>query len=392
MRDSASRLRIVVLGYLVRGPIGGMAWHHLHYVLGLARLGHDVCFVEDSDDYASCYDPQRHVLDTNPSYGLRFAESLFRRVKLADRWAYHDAHTSRWLGGAADHVIDFCDTADLLLNVSGVNPLRPWLTQIPTRVLIDTDPVFLQIRHLTDPAARRAADQHTAFFSFGENLGTGRADCPCDGFPWQPTRQPIVLDQWPVLPGRPHGRFTTVMQWDSYAVCQYEGRRYGMKSESFQSFLELPRRTDVVLELAVGSSTAPRDLLRNQGWTLRDPLEVTRDPWSYQEYIQNSKGEFSVAKHGYAVSRCGWFSERSAAYLASGRPVLLQETGFSDWLKTDGGVVGFNTVDQALAGLADITSRYEYHCRAAREIAEKYFNARTVLPDLLQRAIHFSTT
>lgn len=388
MPDSASRLRIVVLGYIVRGPIGGMAWHHLHYVLGLARLGHDVCFVEDSDDYPSCYDPHRHTIDTDPSYGLRFAERLFRRVGLADRWAYHDAHTSRWFGGCAGRVIDFCETADLLLNVSSVNPLRPWFAQIPTRVLIDTDPVFLQIRHLTDAAARDNAQRHTAFFSFGENLGTGRADCPCDGFHWQPTRQPIVLDEWPTTPGPVDGHFTTVMQWDSYAARQYEGRRYGMKSESFQSFLDLPRLTDIGLELAVGSSTAPRQLLHSHGWRLRDPLEITRDPWTYQEYIQHSKGEFSVAKHGYVVSRCGWFSERSAAYLAAGRPVLLQETGFSDWLTTDGGVVGFNTADEALAGLEDITSRYDHHSRTAREVARQYFDARRVLPDLLERAIH----
>jgi hypothetical protein len=120
---------------------------------------------------------------------------------------------------------------------------------------------------------------------------------------------------------------------------------------------------------------------------LRDPLEVTRDAWSYREYIQNSKGEFSVAKHGYVVSRSGWFSERSAAYLASGRPVLLQETGFSDWLTADGGVVGFGTTDEALDGLEDFTSRYEHHCRVAREVAQHYFDARTVLPDLLQRAM-----
>jgi hypothetical protein len=181
------------------------------------------------------------------------------------------------------------------------------------------------------------------------------------------------------------------MQWDSYAAREFAGRRYGMKSESFESFLDLPRRTTIGLELAVGSSTAPHDLLRTHGWELRDPLEVTRDPWSYQEYIRNSKGEFSVAKHGYVVSRSGWFSERSAAYLSTGRPVLLQETGFSDWLKADGGVVGFRTIDEALAGLEDLASRYDDHCSAAREVAQHYFDARKVLPDLLQRAMACST-
>ena len=142
-RISASeRLRIIVLGYIVRGPLGGLAWHHLQYVLGLVELGHDVIFVEDSDDYPACYDPARNVVDTDPSYGLDFTARTFERVGLGQRWAYYDAHTTRWLGPCAGQVLSLCASADLLLNLSGVNPLRPWLLQIPARALVDTDPVF----------------------------------------------------------------------------------------------------------------------------------------------------------------------------------------------------------------------------------------------------------
>lgn len=361
-----SHLRIVVLGYIVRGPLGGLAWHHMQYVLGLARLGHDVYFIEDSDDYPACYDPARDVIATDPSFGLNFIASAFTRLGLKERWAYHDAHTSRWHGLAATRAIDICASADILLNLSGVNPLRSWVEQIPVRAFVDTDPAFTQIRHLTDEAARLLAAQHTVFFTFAENIQRPGCLVPADGFSWQPTRQPIVLDAWLVTEGHRKGKWTTVMQWDSYRKLEYQGRRYGMKSDSFKDYMEMPARAGRIFELALGSQSAPRELLANKGWTLRDPLEVTRDPWTYQQYLQESKAEWSVAKHGYVASRSGWFSERSAAYLASGRPVLTQETGFSEWLQTKAGVIAFSTPEEALAGIEEINRRYEFHCRAAR--------------------------
>lgn len=379
------RLRIVVLGYIVRGPLGGLAWHHLQYVLGLADLGHEVVFVEDSDDYPSCYDPSRNIVDTDPRYGLGFAARAFERVGLAQRWAYYDAHTTRWLGPCADLVLQLCASADLVLNLSGVNPLRPWLLQVPARALVDTDPVFTQIRHLTDPAARAEALRHTAFCSFGAHGGGGAI--PDDGLPWQPTRQPIVLRAWPVTPGPAAGRWTTVMQWDSYAAREYGGVRYGMKGASFAPYLDLPRRSGQRFELALGSATAPRVLLRRHGWSVRNPLRPTRDPWSYQRYLQRSRAEFSVAKHGYVAARSGWFSERSAAYLASGRPVVVQDTGFRAWLRADMGILPFSSPDEALAAIEAVERDYAAQCRAARAVAEQYFDARQVLPALLAQAM-----
>ena len=383
----AGRLRILVLGYIVRGPLGGLAWHHLQYVLGLARLGHDVYFLEDSGDHPSCYDPATDATGPAPEYGLRFAARAFARLGVGERWAYHDAHESRWLGPCASRVPDLCSSADLLLNVSGVNPLRPWLSEVPARALIDTDPVFTQIRHLVEPEARDLAARHTAFFSYGENLARGQSAAPQDGLPWRPTRQPIVLDAWPVTPGPRSGKFSTVMQWDSYPPQEYAGQHYGMKSHSFGPFLDLPRRAGPVLELAVGSASAPRGLLREKGWSLADPLEITHSPWTYQRYIRGSKAEFAVAKQGYVSARCGWFSERSAAYLASGRPVVVQDTGFGAWLEADAGVIGFTTADEALAGIEEVSGRYELHCRAARELAAEHFDARAVLGRLIEEAL-----
>lgn len=388
-RDAASSsgLRIVVLGYIVRGPLGGLAWHHLQYVLGLARLGHDVYFLEDSDDYPACYNPETDAITIDPSYGLQFAADAFARLGLGERWAYYDAHTARWMGAAAICAPDVCAAADLLLNLSGVNPLRPWLAEIPARAYVDTDPAFTQVRHLTDAASRSLAAQHTSFFTFAENFGQSFCEVPDDGFAWQPTRQPVVLDAWPVTAGKTVGRWTTVMQWDSYRALEYEGKRYGMKSDSFSAYMDLPARAGRVFELALGSASAPRAALESKGWRLVDPRVPTRDPWTYQRYIRESKAEWSVAKQGYAASRSGWFSERSAAYLASGRPVVTQETGFSAWLAAEGGLIAFNTPEEALGGIEEINRRYDFHCRAAREVACEFFDSRKVLSHLVERAL-----
>lgn len=381
------RLRILVLGYIVRCPLGGMAWHYLNYALGLAELGHDVFFIEDSCDYPSCYDPTRHVTDTDAAYGLKFADDVLNNVGLGDRWAYYDAFTSTWHGPCAAEALPLCKTAHLLINISGIVPMRPWLAEVPHRAFIDTDPVFEQVRQLTVPERRELAREHTAHFTFGENIPRGTACTPDDGLPWQPTRQPISLNAWPASPGVSKGSFTTVMQWTSYPAQEYNGVRYGQKNDSFAPYLTLPMKVDATLEVALGSASAPHKELRSQGWLLKDPLAITRDPWTYQNYIRASKAEFSVAKHGYVAGRSGWFSERTACYLASGRPVLVQDTGFTDWLETGAGVLAFSTPDEARAGIEEINRRYDFHSRSAREIAEAYFDAGHVLPRLIETAM-----
>jgi hypothetical protein len=380
-------MRILVLGYIVRGPLGGHAWHHLQYVLGLERLGHDVYFLEDSDDFESCYDPTIHDMTTDPSFGLAFADRSFDRIGLRDRWAYYDAHTATWHGPSAYNALELCKTADVCLNVSGVNPLRDWTMQVPVRVLIDTDPAFTQARHVMNPQALHSALRHSAFFTFGENVGRAGCAIPADGLAWMPTRQPIVLDAWPVTPGPRDGNFSTMMQWESYPTLYHDGRTYGMKSLSFEPYWDLPSKvTGVGLEVAIGGAAAPRDRLRECGWIVRDPYELSRDPWVYQDFIAGAKAEFSVAKHGYVVTGSGWFSDRSAEFLASGRPVVTQETGFSRWLDTGAGVIAFNSVEQASAGIELVCREYDRQARAARAVAEEYFDARRVLTQLLDRA------
>ncbi len=384
--SSTQSLNIIVLGYIIRGPLGGLAWHHLQYVLGLARMGHAVTFIEDSDDYDSCFDPISCEVGKDPTYGLEFARQSFSVIGLESCWAYHDVHTRTWFGPRANDALARCKDADILLNLSGVNPLRRWFDNIDTRVLIDTDPVFTQIKNIQDESARALAARHSHFFSFGENIA--RSDCtiPDDGIPWQPTRQPVVLDCWnnksrTELKEACH--FTSIMQWDSYPAREYGGVAYGMKSRSFQPFMDMPQKSTQRLELALGGETAPRDDLQALGWGLQDSLSVTRTIDTYRDYIAQSHAEFGISKHGYVVSKSGWFSERSANYLASGKPVVVQDTGFGEWLKTDLGVIAFNSPEEAVAALEDVHSDYKRHALAAREIASEYFCHNKVLDKLL---------
>ncbi|NJL30225.1 MAG: hypothetical protein HC898_00580 [Phycisphaerales bacterium] len=174
-------MRVIVLGYIVRGPLAGYAWHHVQYAIGLQRLGMDVWYFEDSEDWPSCYDPRRNLTDADPTYGLHFTSVLMSRVGLGERWGYFDAHQNQWHGPAGDRAAELARSADLIINLSGINPLRgPW-AQVPNRVYVDTDPVFTQVRHLTDPWFKARTDLHNQFFSFGVNLGKPGCTVPDDG-------------------------------------------------------------------------------------------------------------------------------------------------------------------------------------------------------------------
>ncbi len=256
-----ARLKIVVMGYLVRGPFGGLSWHYLHYVTGLAAMGHDVWYIEDSDDYPGCWDWKISQYGTDPSSGLGFASRALTRVGLSDRWSYFDAHKGEWLGPKRRAALDFLRNADVILNVSGINPIREWTGEASLRVLIDTDPVFAQIKNIRNNVAGTAHEQHTHFLSFGQNIGSSDCTIPDDGRPWTSTNQPVDLKLWPRFQPLRSGRYTTVMQWDSYAGLSHQGVHFGTKSESMQTFSELVSRVpEVSLQLAVGGAgTAPSE-------------------------------------------------------------------------------------------------------------------------------------
>lgn len=385
------KLNVIIAGYIVGGPLGGLAWHHLQYVLGLKSLGCTILYVEDSDDYPSCYNPQTHHLSSDPFYGLKFINELFASFEIQHLWSYFHQPSNQWYGIPKKKVDEFILNADVFINLSGYNPLREEYLKIPFRVYIDTDPVFTQIRHLTESAAMSRALRHNYFFSFGENFFLNKCTIPEDGFDWKPTRQPVYINAWKYSAGQKGAKWTTVMQWDSYKVRTFKGRKFSMKSSSFEPYFTLPHKVSDSFELAIGNTTAPREKLLKQGWHLEDPLSVTLTPSTYQEYIRRSKGEWSVAKEGYVSSYSGWFSERSAGYLASGRPVVIQDTGFSEFIQTGRGLFSFTSPEGAVAAIDEVNRNYEQHCSYARAIAEEYFHSDKVLLSILQR-MNFSIT
>jgi hypothetical protein len=302
---------------------------------------------------------------------------------------------SKWFGAPDAKRREVLDTADLLINVSGTLNRPDDYRSVRRLAYIDSDPVFTQVK-IASGVGRfpgRVA-RHDVHFSFGERIAElDGPEVPRTDFDWQPTRQPIVLSEWKEA-DQTRSAYTTVFNWASYRAETFNGRRYGQKNIEFDRFIDLPRRVaPAELELAVkgvrrrGKPTAPIERLRKHGWRVVSPDEVCPDVDSYRDYIASSRGEWSVAKHGYVAGQAGWFSCRSACYLAASRPVIVQDTGFSEVLPVGEGIVAFRTLDEAVAGIGDVETHYARHSRAARAIAEEYFDSNRVLGDLVERAM-----
>jgi hypothetical protein len=356
----------------------------MQYVIGLKKLGHEVLFLEYSEDYEACYHPDLGMTK-DPSYGLEFISKTFKPYDLQKDWCYVDEHQNEYFGWSQTQLNNYISNSDVVFNLSGVTELREDLSKIPVRIFIDTDPLFTQIRNINDSAYRENTERHTHHFTFGENIGTSKSKVPDDGFRWLPTRQPIVPDLWPVIVGSQNGKWTTVMQWDSYKEQNFKDVAYGMKFKTFQLIETLPENSNENFEIALGSETAPREALKKKGWFIQNPLIVARNADDYQKFIQSSKGELTVAKEGYVKSNSGWFSERSAAYLMSGRPVITQSTGFEEIFPTGLGLFSFSSQQEVLEAIKLVNLEYEKHCSNARAIALQYFNAKRVLMDLISK-------
>jgi hypothetical protein len=391
----AQRLRIVVAGLMGGLPLAGLTAHYLQYVLGLRDLGHDVLYLEDTEWY---YDPwSKTYCDawtraTMPAAARppTFLDRVMSACGLGDRWTWTDISGERF-GLTGPSFERFLGSADLFVHVTGAGILRDEYLRIPRRAYVDTDPGYVQMRTAGSRADVEVAHlgHHTVHFSFGGNLGDPDCAIPDLGLVWHPTLQPVHLDLWPpaLLPRR-GAPLTTVIKWKPYDSVEYLGREYGMKDSEFVRFVNLAARAPVPIELASeGDPPVPRAELRQAGWRLRDALEISRGLDDYRAYIHGSLGEWSVAKNAYVETRSGWFSDRSATYLASGRPVLLQSTGWERRLPTGEGLFAFETEDDVLAALEVIERDPERHRRAARELAEAHFDARTVLAELVETAM-----
>jgi hypothetical protein len=374
-------LKIICSGFLIRYPAGGFTWHHLQYLIGLSRLGHDVSYLEDYGWTNSCYDSDRNIMTADPTNGIAYFNRFCEAYDIRVSWCYL-AEDGTAYGMSRQELKELCRRSDLYLDLSNVNWI-PELAECRRRVLVDTDPVFTQI----DGHGLGGFDRYQVLFTFGENVHQRGCDMPTAGVRWLPTRQPVVLDLWPVRPGDLSKPFTTVGNWSALRARVYEGKVYGMKDREFTPFFSLPKTIGESMEMALNAPDDVKQRLAEGGWHVVDGRMVAFDPATYQKYLRNSRGEFTVAKHGYVVTRCGWFSERTACYLASGRPVIAQDTGFSQWLQSEFGVIAFKTPEQAIDGIREVNRRYELHCAEARRVAEMYFDARTVLSLLVEQAL-----
>ena len=370
-------MKVVLAGIIARYPFGGVTWCSLMYLLGLRELGHEVFYVEDTGECV--YDPIQNARSLDPGYGTSYIHDALAPFGLGDRWAFVN-YDGTYHGRSAEEVRRYCADADLFLNLSGGSWFwRDEYSLIPHKVFIDSDPAFTQL------AIAKAEPWYVEFFrgfdrlfTFGANIGTPASPVPTGQFTWHKTWQPLALSEWRTTV-TPRDRFTSVLTWRTESFTDVDGN----KDQEFLKYLELPARTSQLFELAING---PQDMLRQHGWNTVDAMKVSRTPWEYRQFVQGSKAEFGVAKHAYVTNRTGWFSDRTECFLASGRPALVQDTGWTAHLPHGEGLLAFTTLDDAVAGIDRINGDYDRHARSAEEIAREHFGAARVLSRLIEEA------
>jgi hypothetical protein len=396
--QNSSPLRIIVTGLAATFPLGGVFWDYIQYVLGFMQLGHDVMYLEDTGRW--CYEPRLQTfVESGASNAAYLARELPRlSPELRDRWFFRDVTGRSW-GQDWQRVVEFCGSADLFVHISGSCNMREEYFTPARVVFIDSDPVYTQAL-IPDYVAGRLSDpdllyrmkmllEHDAFFTFAENISHPDCRVPRQLVNWATTRQPVVLDQFQRSQLQLSSRrrvLTTVMSWDpNEKGPTVEGVTYSGKSGEFLQFLELPRQAAAPLEIAI-SGRPPSEQMLAAGWKLVDGYQVSSDPWVYREYLANSIAEWSVAKNAYVRSRSGWFSCRTACYLALGVPAIVQDTGFACALPTGEGILPFSTVDEARSQIEILIADPRRHERAARDIVYEYFDSSKVLNRLIAEA------
>jgi hypothetical protein len=385
---SGRPLRIIVLGMMGRCPYGGQTWLYLNWLRAFSTIGHDVYYVED--DTVWPYDPTRDAVTDDCTYAVQHIQHSMAAIGLAGKWAYRlaDRRGACW-GLTEQGLLELYRTCDVLMDVVGATDLRDEHMQIPLRVYVETDPVTAELRLANgDEHTREAFANHHVIVTYGENYGAPDCGVPLNGLTFKKTRQPVDLDLWRMHFDPAAKAFTTIGHYrqDDMDV-EFNGEIYRWsKHHEWERFIDLPRRTSQFMELAM-SPDDPDDRrnLESHGWHLVPPFQMSLDVFGrYPDYIRQSRAEFTVAKDQNVRLRSGWFSERDVCYLSSGKPVVTQETGFSNVLPTGEGLFGFLTMEEALEAIAAINADYERHCRGARRVAEEMFAAPLVGARLLR--------
>jgi hypothetical protein len=369
-------------------PLAGVTYQFLHYLIGLRRLGYDPYYVEDSGRWI--YDPKLNDISGDASGNIAMVAPQLEAHGFGDRWCFRGCYEGGWCYGMTESQLSqLYRDADAFLNVTGAQELREEHLAVKRRVYVESDPFRMQVKvSQGDAGAIEQLAMHDTHFSFGENLGAADCDTPIERFSWLPTRQPVALDLWDNPFKTPGENYTTITTWSNKGKdIEFRGETYyWTKDREFLKFIDLPTRRHTPFEMAAGVDEETRRLLEKNKWRLVSSIGVSEDVDRYRAYIQQSRGEFTVARDQYVRPRTGWFSDRSACYLAAGRPVITQETGFSKFLPAGKGLFGFSAMDDALAAVDAIESDYEGNCRAAREIAAEYFATEKVVGGLMERA------
>jgi hypothetical protein len=378
-------------------PVGGVAWDYLQYVIGFAQLGYEVFYYEDTWSWP--YHPIQKTLTSDGRYSAQFLADFFQRYAphLRERWHYFHLHETSY-GMSRIAFEEIARTADLFLNVSGACMIPDMLAARCVKVFIDTDPGYNQIMlseqfSWSENVERWCASvaAHDRHFTYAENIHATDCIIPKAGFDWKNTRMPIVLELWDeIARSRPStgAPWTTVMTWNAFkGKLVYQGVEYKSKGSEFEKIIELPRRLKLPFAVAVGGVDAPLERLARHGWSVLQGPEATLTPERYRDFIAGSRGEVSTAKHVYVATRSGWFSCRSACYLAAGRPAVVQDTGFSSVIPAADGLVPFNSLEEAGEALRKVEADYDRHAAGARVVAAECFDSGKVLRRLIDDAV-----
>ncbi|MCZ6802246.1 MAG: hypothetical protein O7F12_17350 [Nitrospirae bacterium] len=374
--------RIILGSYMVRYPLGGMMSWVLQYLIGFQKLGHDVYFVEKSGYPNSCYDPTKKIMTDDCTYGITTLHSLLKDFDLQHKWCFVDG-SGRYHGLSQNAVETTFESADLFVDMGTHGSWEKEAEQSELRVLIDGEPGFTQINMENRLKTGEPLPQYDFYYTAGANIGKVNTTAPTAGKQWKHLYHPVVVDLFDTQPVSPSAPFSTVMNWQSHQPIEFNGIKYGQKDLEFVKFMDLPTKVTVPMEVAVSGKNVPVTQLKELGWSIRDAQEVTLSFDSFREYVSTSKGEFSVCKNVFVATYSGWFSDRSATYLASGRPVILQETGFSDYLPCGHGLFAIRTVEEAATAIIEINADYDRHSRWARDLALEYMDASKVLKQFL---------
>jgi hypothetical protein len=378
---------VIVSGPIANKPLnGGIAWVPLSYLFGLRQLGFDVHFVEQLEA-GTCVGSDGLSSTFDDSVNLAFFRAVVDQFDVPATLVYEGGQ--RTFGKPFSELIQLARSADLLLNISGHLSLPDLKGGPRIRAYLDLDPGYTQFWHASGNPGPRL-EEHDLYFTVGQNIGRPECSIPTSGIDWRTTRPLFVRHQWPVARRDDDTKFTTVTTWrGDFGRVEFGGRTYGLKVHEFRRYLELPRRSKGVFEIALDIHPADepdRTALVEHGWHVASPREVCPDPTMFRRYVQGSGSEFSVAQGIYVETNSGWFSDRTVKYLASGKPALVQDTGLDRIYPVGEGLMTFTTLDEAVAGAADVLASYERHSNAARALAEDFFDSDRVLTQLLAEA------